>query len=75
MNLCEVERAAGVAVLSGVIQVSVRARNCSDLREAWAEMNSGMSFLVAAWQFHRPPSTTMWWLGERIGYMRLEGFL
>ena len=30
----EDERAAGVAVFSGVIQVSVRARNCRDRREA-----------------------------------------
>ena len=29
----EDERAAGAAVLSGVIQVSVSARNCSDRRE------------------------------------------
>ena len=45
---CETERAAGVAVFSGVIQVSVRARNCRHLRVAWLEMNSGMSFFVAA---------------------------
>ena len=30
----EDERTAGVAVFSGVIQVSVSARNCSDRREA-----------------------------------------
>ena len=59
VNLWETARAAGVAVLSGVIQVSVRARKLRDLREAWAEINSAISFLVAAWQFQRPPSTIM----------------
>ncbi|CAB1436498.1 unnamed protein product [Pleuronectes platessa] len=50
-----VERAAGVDVLSGVIQVSVRARKSSDCCVAKPEMKSALR--VADWQFHRPPVT------------------
>ena len=49
------ERAAGVAVLSGVIQVSVRARKSSDCCVTKPEMKSALR--VADWQFHRPPVT------------------
>ncbi|XP_060948509.1 interferon-induced protein with tetratricopeptide repeats 1-like [Limanda limanda] len=49
------ERAAGVEVLSGVIQVSVRARKSSDCCVAKPEMKSALR--VADWQFHRPPAT------------------
>ena len=51
-----VERAAGVAVFSGVIQVLVRARKWIVCREALAEMVS--AFLTSDWQFHSPPSTS-----------------
>ena len=59
------ERAAGVDVLSGVIQVSVRARKSSDCCDAKPEMRSVLR--VADWQFYRPPVTRCWVCVERVG--------
>lgn len=59
------ERAAGVDVFSGVIQVSVRARKSSDCWIAKPEMKSALR--VADWQFQRPPVTRCWTCVERVG--------
>ena len=47
------ESAAGVAVLFGVIQVSVRARKVRERDEAYAGINADL--LTDDWQFHKPP--------------------
>ena len=50
-----VERAAGVAEFSGVIQVSVRARKWRVMSDVQAEMDA--AFLTADWKFQSPPIT------------------
>ena len=60
VNVCAAERAAGVAVLLGVIQVSVSARKLREFKVAWPTMNSGILFFAAEWQFQRPPLIVMW---------------
>ena len=59
VNLCAAERAAGVAVFSGGIQVSVNARKSRDFSMARAEILSGWPSFTAEWQFQRPPLTMM----------------
>jgi hypothetical protein len=59
------ERAAGVDVLSGVIQVSVRARKSRDCSIAKPEMKSDLR--LADWQFQRPPVTRCWVCVVRVG--------
>ena len=52
-----VEGPAGVAVSSGVILVSVRARKWRVMRDVLAEMES--AFITSDWQFQSPPITSM----------------
>ena len=59
VNVCTSDSAAGVAVFSIGIHVSVNPRNCSDLKAAWPTIVSAMRSFTAEWQFKRPHSIDM----------------
>ncbi len=62
-----VERAAGVAVSSGFIQVSVRAMR---LRPEWVAIEGIKSALFTAdWQFQRPIGTESKVVEDRVYYI------